>query len=68
MTDIERMAGRWVKNEDVHPETNIWGLRFWAPTEDGVGMEGIYRGHFPTRDGTRPAGLFWHFEMVHPDV
>ena len=68
MFDIQDMAGLWVKHEDMHPATNIWGRRFWAPTEDGVGIEGTWRGIFPTRDGTTPRGLFWHFETVQPNV
>ena len=51
------MGGQWVAEADVHPMTNIAGRRYWARGN----IEGHYNGYWPTKDGMRPAELFWWF-------
>ena len=54
----KEIAGTWVRNEDMHPMTNIAGRRWCSPSS---GLEGEYRGMWPTPDGMRPLDLWWHF-------
>ena len=68
MADAKDLAalfgGRWVKDEDVYPATNIIGRRFWAPgAAVGSDIEGVYQGFWPTHGGVRPQGLYWFFEQ-----
>ncbi len=57
------IAGRWVRNEDMHPFVNVAGRKYWAPGGfDGGGIEGVYSGLWPTPGGAMPHGLYWFFE------
>lgn len=53
----ESLAGKWVADNEMPPETNIWGRRYWARGN----IEGEYKGRWPTPDGLKPQGLYWFF-------
>ncbi len=53
----DTIAGEWIADADLHPATNVYGRRFWAKGN----IEGEFYGTWPTKDGLRPDGLFWHF-------
>jgi hypothetical protein len=60
----ETIAGTWVRNEDMHPMTNIAGRRFWARGN----IEGTFNGYWPTPDGMMPRDLWWHFPSQPTDT
>ena len=53
----DTIAGEWIADADLHHATNVYGRRFWAKGN----IEGEFYGTWPTKDGLRPDGLFWHF-------
>jgi hypothetical protein len=62
MNIAEEIAGTWVKNEDMHPITNIAGRRYWAEGVNGrEDIEGIFHGTWFTHRGERPQGVYWFF-------
>lgn len=62
MTLPDSLGGKWVKDEDMRPETNIWGRKYWYPAAAvGFGHEGKFLGYWPTYDGHKPQGLYWFF-------
>ena len=50
-------AGTWVRQEDLHPMTNVWRRRWWSET----GTEGTFNGEWPTLTGAPPPKVWWHF-------
>lgn len=56
-TLASRLAGTWVRDADMHPETNIYGRHWWA-----VGnREGVYYGPHTMPEDISLANLWWHF-------
>ena len=56
-----QIAGYWIQNEDMHPQTNISGRR-WM-TADGKYM-GVYHHEIPAYVVHGPSPLYWHFPLT----
>ena len=51
------IPGRWIKNADLAPETNVYGRRW----RDKNGNAGTYPAHEPWRVGACRGSLEWFF-------